>query len=100
MSNENNALGTPDYANTFCPILSHAVLSPTVIKPEQSKLLAIGGEVAKDDAPPEAEYIGCQGPSCAFFLRGEGKCCLPLLTQAMGALISLQFGDKLNPPQH
>lgn len=101
MSNQQEqAQQYPDYANRFCPILSHAVLKPIPTK-EESKLLAVGGEVKSDASePPEAEYIGCQGPNCAFFLIGENGCCLPMLTRAMAAIISLQFGDKLNnPPQ-
>lgn len=95
----------PDYLTQFCPILSHAVLSPAAIeKPTKQVLVPLGNEAALPQPPavPETEYIGCQGPSCAFFLRGEGRCCLPLLTQAMGAIISLQYGDKLNlqPSQH
>lgn len=91
----------PEYLSTFCPILSHAVLSPAVLKKEEDKqvLLPLAGEIkrAAEEESKQQEYIGCQGPSCAFFLRHEGKCAIPLLTQAAGVLISMQLqaGNKL-----
>ena len=99
----------PEYLGTFCPILSHAVLRPEVLKPEEKQMLIpLGGDIASaakaatGDTAREAEYIGCQGPTCAFFLRGEGRCAIPLLTQALGVMVGIKLqeaGINTNP-QH
>lgn len=89
-----------EYLSTFCPILSHAVLSPAVLEeaeeePQQTVLQL--NEAPKTAAPKtkqrNAEYIGCQGPNCAFFLRGENRCCIPLLTQATGIMLAHKLGQ-------
>jgi hypothetical protein len=102
MTSPNDA--EPEYLSTFCPILSHAVLSPAVLQKDTSPkqvLLPLAGEVKKaTEEPHSAEYIGCQGPSCAFFLRNEGKCAIPLLTQAAGVLIGMQMAGKVPTSQH
>jgi hypothetical protein len=111
MSDQTQQSAQPEYLGQFCPILSHAVLRPSDLKTAadgRQMILPVGGDIASAakaaaDEPGEAEYIGCQGPSCAFFLRSEGKCCIPLLTQAAGVLISMQLGAKIEvqqPPQH
>jgi hypothetical protein len=96
-----DATTEPEYLSTFCPILSHAVLSPAVLKEEKQMLIPLGPETAAAAPTRQAEYIGCQGPSCAFFLRGENKCCIPLLTQGFGILVAAQLGQlPTTPPQH
>lgn len=91
MTATNNTNPQPEYLNQFCPILSHAVLKPEPPKAEPSKLLAIGGEVAAA-APVDTgrEYIGCQGPSCGFFVKSEGKCGVPLISMGLAMMIRLQ----------
>lgn len=83
---------------TLCPILSHAVLKPEPVA-APSALIAVGGELkpAAPAAPKDHEFIGCQGPSCAWFISGEQRCAMALTPMALGAIINLQFGDKLTP---
>lgn len=93
----------PAYLAQFCPILSHAVLAPPQPKAKPSILAGMattgGGASLRDDAlepdAPEAEYIGCQGPACAFFLEGEGRCGIPLIAMGIAAML-FRFGGM--PP--
>ena len=96
----------PEYLSQFCPILSHAMLRP-VAEPTPSQTILTGmsttggAPVVKDTAfaepeAKEAEYVGCQGPSCAFFLKNEGKCAITLIPMALGAIL-FRFGGMPQP---
>lgn len=82
----------PAYLSQFCPILSHAMLAPAKPEAKPTVLAGLsttsgGATVAEQPEAAEAEYVGCQGPACAFFVEGEGHCAIKLVPMALAAIL-------------
>lgn len=97
----------PSYLNQFCPVLSHAVLKPAPKQAPSPQMILPGmtttsGGVTTTGVEPamppeEQEYIGCQGPSCALFVKEGGRCALALIPVAVAQLVQLKMHEMGAP---